>query len=67
MERLAAESIKAERDAAIRSAIKAKVPWMEIAADYGLTFEEVNEIANASGLTPPRRKPGDLRDEKSTK
>jgi hypothetical protein len=55
MERFAADSIKAERDAHIKSALKANVPWPEIVETYGVTLEEVNILA---GYMAPAQKKG---------
>lgn len=44
MERLAAESIKAERDAHIKAALKANVPWTEVAETFGLSSREIEQM-----------------------
>lgn len=44
MERFAADSMRAERDAHIKAALKSNVPWTDIATDYGLTTAEIEKI-----------------------
>ncbi len=64
MERFAAEGLKAERDAAVKHALKSKVPWPEVMESFGLTLEEIMAIsAKLDGL--PARKDDilDARDE----
>jgi len=56
MSRFAADAITAERDAHIRSAIKANVPWTELAETYGLTVAEIMAITEKmSGLTSTKK------------
>lgn len=59
-ERFAAEAIKAERDAAIRNALKMNMPIFEVAKEFGLTDAEIGEIIKNQG--PPRRDALDLKD-----
>lgn len=47
MELHAAESIKAERDAYIKAAIRNKVPWPDIVRDYEISLEEVMRLDEA--------------------
>lgn len=44
MERFAAESLQAERDAHIRNALEAKRPWPDIVKDYGITLEALMKL-----------------------
>lgn len=44
MERFAAESLKAERDASIKAALKANVPWTEVAETFGLSHTEIEQM-----------------------
>ena len=60
MERFTAEALKAERDRAVQSAIKAKMPIFEIARDFGLTEAEIGAlIVEQNG---PQKRPDDLLD-----
>jgi hypothetical protein len=52
MERYATEAMKAERDAAVKHALKAKVPLFEIAEEFGLSEAELGVIIAGQG--PPR-------------
>lgn len=61
MELFAAEAIKAQRDQAVKAALKAKVPWPEVMEDFGLTLAEIMAISDKmSGLSTKR--PDDIRD-----
>ena len=44
MERFAAESLKADRDAAIKAAIKANTPWPDLMDAFGLSQVEIEKI-----------------------
>lgn len=54
MERFAAESLKAEREAHVKAALKANRPWMDVMSDYGLTLAEIMEIAEKMGMASSR-------------
>ena len=54
MARYTAEAFKKERDHAVRTALKNKVPIYEIVKDYDLTEAEVGEIIKDMG-GPSRR------------
>lgn len=60
MERFTAEALKADRDRAVKSAIKAKMPIFEIARDFGLTEAEIGAlIVEQNG---PVKRPDDIVD-----
>jgi hypothetical protein len=64
MERFAAEGLKAQRDQNVKSALKNKVPWPDVMADYGLTLAEIMAISEkAEGLSPRADDLRDARDE----
>jgi hypothetical protein len=44
MERFAAESLKAERDAAIKAAIKNNTPWPDLMEVFGLSQAEIEKV-----------------------
>ncbi len=54
MERFAAESLIAERDAHVKAALKANQPWMDVMSNYGLTLAEIMEIAETIGMASKR-------------
>lgn len=62
MERFTAEALNRERDDAIKRAIKAKMPYPDIMAEFGLGIADLDAIIKKHGLDggPPRR--DDLRD-----
>lgn len=51
MERFAADALIAQRDHAVKAAIKANVPWPTIVDDYGVTLEEIMRISGYKGTT----------------
>lgn len=51
MERFTADALTAQHNAAVKAAIKAKVPWTEIVEDYGVTLEDIMRIAGYTGST----------------
>ncbi len=55
MERFAADAIKAERDHAIKSAIKANTPWADLTEMFGLSSAEIEKIIVASYPTHEKR------------
>lgn len=44
MERFAADNLNAEREAHIKAALKANVPWTEVSEQYGLTLPEIEKM-----------------------
>jgi hypothetical protein len=62
MERFAAEVLEGQRDAQIKAAIKANVPWTQLAEDFGLPLGEIIKITERLGLTSPRRDKDELLD-----
>lgn len=54
MERFAAESLIAERDAHVKAALKANQPWMDVMAQYGMTLAEIMDIAEKMGMASKR-------------
>lgn len=69
MERYAAESMQADREQAVISALKSKTtPWPEIAVDFGMSEKELIEIAMKAGLAGPKqKKPDDIVDARDEK
>ena len=51
MERFAADALTEQRDSYVRQAIRANVAWGTIVEDYGVTLEQVMEIAGYKGST----------------
>lgn len=63
MQRFAAEALQRDLERAVVSAAKnSKTPWMDIAADFELSFEEFDAILKKHGMGGPPRKKDDLRD-----
>lgn len=54
MERFAAESLTADRNAHIKAALKSNRPWMDVMADFGLTLAEIMDIAEKMGMVSKR-------------
>lgn len=54
MERFAAESLTAERNAHVKAALKANQPWMDVMANYGMTLAEIMAIAEQMGMASKR-------------
>lgn len=64
MERFAADALNAQHEAAVKAAIKAKVPWPEIVENYDVTLDEIMRISGHAGQTTiiQRTTPDDIRD-----
>lgn len=66
MEAFTVEALKADRDRAVKQAIKAKVPIFEIAAEFGLSEAEVGLILTEQYGAPAKR-PDDIIDARTEK
>lgn len=64
-ERFAAEAITADRDRAVKGALKAGMPIFEVAKEFELSDAEVGKIIASQG--PPRHDAMDVKDARDEK
>lgn len=62
MAEFANKAVEAQRDSAIRHAIKANVSWTQLSEDYGLSLEEIIRITDRLGLSGAPKRADDLKD-----